>query len=78
MQLVHPDGYGSKLSNEGLNISFSPTPDYSGIAKAGAGGNAFTAVISTAQDLETTLPEAIKAVQGGISAILEVRIAGHW
>ncbi|KAF2212800.1 hypothetical protein CERZMDRAFT_111828 [Cercospora zeae-maydis SCOH1-5] len=78
LQLVHPTGYGSKLSNEGLNISFDPTPDYSGIAKSAAGGQAFAAVISTVQELENTLPEAIKAVQGGISAILEVRLAGSW
>ena len=25
--LVHPDGYGSKVSNEELSISFAPTPD---------------------------------------------------
>lgn len=32
--LVHPEGEGSKVSNEELNISFAPTPDYGGIAKA--------------------------------------------
>src|SRR5690606_19534230 len=32
--LVHPDGLGSKATNEEINISFEPSPDYAGIAKA--------------------------------------------
>lgn len=78
MTLVHPNGYGSKLSNEGLNISFSPTPDYSGIAKAATGGKAWAGMASSVKDLEMMLPEAICAVQAGNSAILEVRLAGSW
>ncbi|KAH0593504.1 hypothetical protein MHUMG1_08642 [Metarhizium humberi] len=78
MTLVHPNGYGSKLSNEGLNISFSPTPDYSGIAKAATGGKAWAGMASSVKDLERMLPEAICAVQAGNSAILEVRLAGSW
>ena len=78
LTLVHPDGYGSKVSNEELNISFAPTPDYSGIAKSAAGGNAFAGIIRNAKDLTELLPEAVKAVQNGISAILEVRLNGSW
>lgn len=33
LELVHPHGEGSKVSNEELNISFAPTPDYPGIAR---------------------------------------------
>jgi len=36
--LVHPDGEGSKVDNKALNISFEPSPDFAGIAKAAAGG----------------------------------------
>ncbi|RSL89270.1 hypothetical protein CEP52_014950 [Fusarium oligoseptatum] len=46
MSLVHPNGYGSKISNQDLNISFSPTPDYSGIGKAASGGKAWAGVWS--------------------------------
>ncbi|KAF7552065.1 hypothetical protein G7Z17_g4586 [Cylindrodendrum hubeiense] len=76
LTLVHPDGYGSKLSNEELNISFSPTPDFSGIGKAASGGSAWAGVVSTSDDLLRLLPEAIAKVQSGISAILEVRLKG--
>lgn len=35
---VHPDGLASTATNEEINISFAPSPDYAGIAKAAAGG----------------------------------------
>ena len=78
LTLVHPTGYGSKVSNEELNISFAPTPDYSGIARAASGNTAMAAVIVSAQDLTAILPKAIDTVRGGTSAILEVRLAGSW
>ncbi|KAM5350834.1 hypothetical protein ACJ41O_007339 [Fusarium nematophilum] len=78
LELVHPNGYGSRATNKELNISFEPTPDYAGIAKAAAGGNAWAGVASTVKDLHRLLPEAIAAVKGGVSASLEVRLAGSW
>ncbi|SPO05414.1 related to BENZOYLFORMATE DECARBOXYLASE [Cephalotrichum gorgonifer] len=78
LELVHPTGHGSKVSNEQLNISFSPTPDFSGIAQAASGNTAYAKVVRSAQELRTILPEAIAAVQGGVSAIIEARIQGHW
>lgn len=78
MQLVHPSGYGAASTNAELNISFSPTPDFSGIAKAAAGGNAWAGVAGSVKDLNTMIPEAVKAVESGISAILEVRLSGSW
>ncbi|KAJ4234725.1 hypothetical protein NW759_001716 [Fusarium solani] len=78
MSLVHPDGYGSKISNQDLNISFSPTPDYSGIGKAASGGNAWAGVVSSIEDLGRLLPEAVERVQNGVSALLEVRLKGSW
>ncbi|WYZ41016.1 hypothetical protein EsH8_IV_001357 [Colletotrichum jinshuiense] len=78
LQLVHPDGYGAASTNEDLNISFSPTPDFSGIAKAAAGGKAWAGVASSVRDLDAMIPEAVKAVESGISAILEVRLSGSW
>ncbi|KAH8703031.1 thiamine pyrophosphate enzyme [Talaromyces proteolyticus] len=78
LELVHPTGYGSRVSNEELNISFAPTPDFSGIAKAAANGNAWAGVARTVKDLSVLLPEAIQNVHSGISAVLEVQLAGSW
>jgi thiamine pyrophosphate-dependent acetolactate synthase large subunit-like protein len=76
MLLVHPDGEGSKVSNEELNISFAPTPDYSGIAKAASGGEIWAGHASTAEELGKLLPEAIKSVLEGKSAVLDAHLEG--
>ncbi|KAJ1326002.1 thiamine pyrophosphate-requiring protein [Microdochium nivale] len=76
MELVHPEGHGSQVTNEDLNISFSPTPDFAGIAKAASGNTAYAAVVRTASELLKVLPEAIAAVQSGVSAIIEARVNG--
>lgn len=72
---MHPDGCAARQSNEELNISFAPVPDYSGIAKAAAGGNAWAYIVRNVSDLEKALPEAVRQVQEGVSAILEVRLS---
>ncbi|KAH0316762.1 thiamine diphosphate-binding protein, partial [Aureobasidium melanogenum] len=74
MLLVHPDGEGSKMSNEELNISFGPTPDYSGIARAASGGRCWSGIASTASKLEELLPLAVKAVQSGKCAVLDAHL----
>ena len=74
--LVHPDGLGSKVDNDALNIAFTPTPDYAGIAKAAAGGNLWADRASTVEDLNRLLPEAVKAVLGGTSAVLDAHLDG--
>jgi hypothetical protein len=74
--LVHPDGLGSKASNEEINISFAPTPDYPGIAKAAAGGDIWTGYAATADDLERLLPEAVKSVLEGRTAVLDAHLDG--
>lgn len=76
MLLVHPDGEGSKVSNEELNISFAPTPDYSGIAKAASGGEIWAGHASTAEELGKLLPEAIESVLSGKSAVLDAHLNG--
>ncbi|KAF5264020.1 hypothetical protein FOXYS1_5218 [Fusarium oxysporum] len=78
MELVHPTGYGSRINNKDLNISFDPTPDSSGIAKAASGNKAWAAVIASVDDLDRLLPEAVQQVKSGISAIVEVRLKGSW
>jgi hypothetical protein len=76
MLLVHPDGYGSKVSNEDLNISFAPTPDYAGIAKSAAGHKAWAGSARNSEELGRLLPEAVEKVKSGILAVLEVRLEG--
>ncbi|KAJ9161590.1 thiamine diphosphate-binding fold protein [Coniochaeta hoffmannii] len=73
--LVHPDGAGSKASNEEINISFDPVPDYAGIAKAAAGGQLHTAKVDKAADLEAVLKKAIEEVQAGTPAVLDCKVA---
>lgn len=74
MLLVHPEGLGSKATNEELNISFTPSPDYSGIAKAAAGGNLFAEKVSKAEDLEDVLKRAVESVKAGISAVVDAMV----
>ncbi|KAI1335681.1 thiamine pyrophosphate enzyme [Xylariaceae sp. FL0016] len=74
MLLVHPEGMGSKATNEEINISFDPVPDYSGIAKAAAGGDLFAAKVDRADALDDTIKAGIAAVQGGQSAVLDCKV----
>jgi hypothetical protein len=73
--LVHPDGLGSQATNEEINISFDPVPDYAGIAKAAAGGDLFAARVDQAGDLDRVLQEAIAAVHGGQTAVVDCKVA---
>ena len=74
--LVHPDGEGSKVGNEELNISFAPTPDYAGIAKAAAGGNLWAGTAGNVGELMDLLPQAVESVRNGIGAVLEAQLDG--
>ena len=75
--LVHPDGLGSKATNEELNISFAPSPDYAGIAKAAAGGNLWAGRVSTVTELDKLLPEAVESVMKGVGAVLDCQLDAH-
>lgn len=61
-------------SNEEINISFEPSPDYAGIAKAAAGGDLHAARVDNAADLERVLKEAIAVVEGGQNAVIDVKV----
>ncbi|GAM84595.1 hypothetical protein ANO11243_025910 [Dothideomycetidae sp. 11243] len=74
--LVHPDGLGSRATNEELNISFAPTPDYAGIAAAASGHKAWAGQARTASELDGKLRDAIKAVQSGVCAVLDAQLEG--
>ncbi|KAL5351331.1 hypothetical protein ACLOAV_003186 [Pseudogymnoascus australis] len=73
--LVHPDGLGSKATNEELNISFAPTPDYAGIAKAAAGGKLHAEKVAKTSELEGVLQRAVDAVKGGTTAVIDAVVA---
>ena len=72
--LVHPDGLGSKVSNEELNISFTPNPDYSTIAKGASGGKCWVGRASFVDDIMRMLPKAVDAVQSGVSALIDAHV----
>lgn len=72
--LVHPNGLGSTATNEEINISFDPVPDYSGIAKAAAGGKLHAARVDSAQNLEAVLKEAIESVKNGQAAVVDAKV----
>ncbi|KAF7943657.1 uncharacterized protein EAE97_005728 [Botrytis byssoidea] len=78
-RLVHPTGLGATASNKDMHISLDPSPDYSGIAKAAAGdnfgslqGSLFAVKVSTATELSNVLSKAVKEVQNGRGAVVEV------
>lgn len=74
LQLVHPEGEGSKVSNEDLNISFTPTPDYSGIARAAGAGEIHALKVTEASELESVLKDAVAKVQAGMTAVVDARV----
>ncbi|KAL7276820.1 hypothetical protein RUND412_000161 [Rhizina undulata] len=74
VKLIHPNGYAATATNEECNISFAPSPDYTGIAKASAGGDLWAGIVKTGEELAVKLVQAVEAVKGGQSAVLEVYI----
>jgi hypothetical protein len=64
------------VSNEELNISFAPTPDYAGIAKAAAGGDLYAAQASSVEELDKVLEEAVKEVLSGKPAVIDAHLDG--
>jgi hypothetical protein len=75
MLLVHPDGLGSKANNRELNISFEPSPDYSGIARAASDGHIHAARVSDPTQLQSVLTEAIEVVRSGTSAVIDAFVS---
>lgn len=73
---VYPTGLGSQAQSSDLNITFGPdSPDYVGIAVAASAGKAWGKRISNAQDVDSNLKEAIRAVvEEKRCAILEVEL----
>lgn len=68
---VHPDGYASKA--EDLDLSFSPAPDYGGIAAAAGGAASF--VIDADSDVEAILRQAFDMLKQNHSVVVEARLS---
>ncbi|KAF3004745.1 hypothetical protein E8E13_000035 [Curvularia kusanoi] len=74
MLLVHPDGPASKATREELNISFAPSPDYAGIAKAASNGEIFGARVDSCSDFHAALGLAVESLDRNVSAVLDLAI----
>ncbi|KAF8439209.1 thiamine pyrophosphate enzyme, N-terminal TPP binding domain-containing protein [Terfezia claveryi] len=74
--LVHSHGLSSTATNDELYIEFDPSPDYGGIAKAAAGGKLWAGRAESVSEFDGLLKEAVEAVKGGTSAVLEVVVFG--
>lgn len=79
LELVQPSEQASKASNKEMHISFDPSPDYGGIAKAAAGtrfgsldGGLLAKKASTVRELGDVLKVAVKSVSEGRGAVVEV------
>ncbi|KGQ08067.1 Benzoylformate decarboxylase [Beauveria bassiana D1-5] len=72
--LNNGDGLAQTATNDEINIAFSPTPDYAGIAKAAACGQVFAGRVSDARELPGLLRSAIDFVKAGKSAVLDCAV----
>lgn len=72
--LVHPDGEASRASNEDINISFAPPPDYAGIAAAAGAGDVHALRVDRAEELEAVLRDAVAKVLAGRTAVVDCRV----
>ena len=75
MLLVHPDGLAAKATNEEINISFDPTPDYAGIAAAAGAGDVHALRVADPAKLEEVLKDAVAKVQAGKTTVVDCRVA---
>lgn len=62
------------MTNEDINISFAPTPDYAGIAKAAGAGEIHALKVSKAEDLSKVLEDAVAKVQAGTTAVVDCTV----
>ncbi|KAI9149021.1 transporter [Paramyrothecium foliicola] len=74
LMLVIPDGDGMKASNEDINISFNPPPDYAGIAAAAGAGDVHALRVTKANELESVLRDAVSRVQAGQTTVVDCKV----
>lgn len=85
VELVYTKGEPARLASQATNkqmhISFDPSPDYGGIAKAAAGKTfsnldvgLYAAKASNPLELEIAIVKAVEAVKEGRGAVVEARM----
>lgn len=72
--LIHPDGEAARVTNEEMNISFNPTPDYAGIAAAAGAGDICALKVTDANQLESTLRDAVAKVKAGQTTVVDCKV----
>ena len=72
--LVHPNGEAAKASDEDMHISFTPSPDYAGIAAAASAGGVHALRVEEASQLEAVLADAVAKVQAGDTTVVDCRV----
>ncbi|KAK1239272.1 hypothetical protein MKX07_008760, partial [Trichoderma sp. CBMAI-0711] len=72
--LIHPDGEAAEATNEEMNISFNPPPDYAGIAAAAGTGDRFALKVTKSDSLKAVLRDAVAKVKGGQTTVVDCRI----
>ncbi|KAH0496055.1 hypothetical protein TgHK011_003438 [Trichoderma gracile] len=72
--LIHPAGEAAEATNEEMNISFHPPPDYAGIAAAAGAGDIFALKVTKADDLEAVLRDAVAKVKAGQTTVVDCTI----
>ncbi|KAM6476682.1 thiamine pyrophosphate enzyme, N-terminal TPP binding domain-containing protein [Trichoderma sp. SZMC 28011] len=72
--LIHPDGVAAQATNEEMNISFSPSPDYAGIAAAAGAGDIHALKATKASELESILRDAVAKVKAGKTAVVDCKV----
>jgi hypothetical protein len=72
-QLVYPDGLNKGATDDELNISFEPSPNYSKLAEAAAAEAGWLKGMrgKTVKEMRGQLVEALKHVQSGRGAVVE-------
>lgn len=72
--LIRPDGVAAQATNEEMNISFKPSPDYAGIAAAAGAGDICALKATNAGNLEDILREAVANVKAGRTTVVDCKV----
>jgi thiamine pyrophosphate-dependent acetolactate synthase large subunit-like protein len=72
--LIRPNGEAAQATNEELNISFNPSPDYAGIAAAAGAGDIHALKATNANHLEDILRDAVANVKAGKTTVVDCRV----
>jgi thiamine pyrophosphate-dependent acetolactate synthase large subunit-like protein len=69
---VHPTGIAAGMTDEELGVDLKlDGPDYCGIARAACNGRLWTGKVERCDDLGCVLGDAVRAVQGGMGAVVD-------